>query len=159
MFFPIRCSGKLSDMEELSMLEITSFSNTSTTRIPIDIWSKVIRARNMVKRVTEEEDIVVKELVNMNERLIKEHSLVLCNIVQTKFCAHSNYVQGCLNLLNRRLLLCEISLLSFSENVCKAVIPNLIFLNSCMYKDLSVLNSDDQHHDLQLGPDSLSSDE
>ena len=152
----------VSDMEELSMLEITSFSNTSTTRIPIDVWSKEIRASNMVKRATEEEDIVIKELVNMNERLIKEHSLVLFNIEQTKLCAHSNYIQGCLNLLYRRLLLCEISLLSFSENVClhhKPVIPNLIFLNSCMYKDLSVLNSDDQHHDLQLGPDSVSSDE
>ena len=123
----------VSDMEELSMLEITSFSNTSTTRIPIDVWSKVIRASNMVKRATEEEDIVMKELVNMNERLIKEHSLVLFNIEQTKLCAHSNYIQGCLNLLYRRLLLCEISLFSFSKNVClhhKAVIPNLIFLNT-----------------------------
>lgn len=150
------------DMEELSMLEITSFANTSITKIPIDVWSKVIRASNMVKRATEEEDIIMKELINMNERLIKEHSLVLINIEETKLCAHSNYVQGCLNLLYRRLFLCEISLLRFSENVCshhKAVIPNLIFLNSCMYKDLSVSNSDDQHLDLQLGPDSLSSDE
>ena len=96
----------------------------------------------------------MKELVNM---LIKENWLVLCNTEQTKLC-----VQSCLNLLYRRLLLCEVSLLSFSENVCshhKAVIPNLIVLNSCMYKDLCVLNSDDQHCDLQLGLDSLSNDE
>ena len=75
------------DMEELSMLEITSFANTSITKIPIDVWSKVIRASNMVKRATEEEDIVMKELVNMNKRLIKEHSLVLINIEETKLCA------------------------------------------------------------------------
>ena len=44
----------------------------------------------------------MKELVNMNESLIKEHLLVIINIEETKLCAHSNYVQGCLNLLYRR---------------------------------------------------------
>ena len=71
------------------MLEITSLANTSITKIPIDVWSKVIRTSNMVKRATEEEDIIMKELINMNERLIKEHSLVLINIEETKLCALS----------------------------------------------------------------------
>ena len=51
-------------------LEISSFANTSTIKIPISVWSKLIRSSNMVKRATEEEEMVMKELVTMNERLI-----------------------------------------------------------------------------------------
>ena len=64
------------NMEELSSLEISSFANTSTIKIPISVWSKLIRSSNMAKRATEEEEMVMKELVTMNERLIYEHSLV-----------------------------------------------------------------------------------
>ena len=87
------------NMEELSTLEISAFANTSTIEIPISVWSKLIRSSNMVKRATEEDEMVMKELVTMNERLIYEHSLVLKYIKQIKSCAHSDYVQGCLNLL------------------------------------------------------------
>lgn len=151
------------NMEELSTLEISSFANTSTIKIPISVWSKLIRSSNMVKRATEEEEMVMKELVTMNERLIYEHSLVLKYIKQTKSCAHSDYVQGCLNLLYRRLLLCETAVLYFSENVHslhKAVTPNLILLKNSSYNSIigqSTLIVDNQHSDLE--PDSSSSDE
>ena len=125
------------NMEELSTLEISSFANTSTIKIPISVWSKLIRSSNMVKRATEEEEMVMKELVTMNERLIYEHSLVLKYIKQTKSCAHSDYVQGRLHLLYRRLLLCETAVLYFPENVHslhKAVTPNLILLKNSFTK-------------------------
>ena len=77
----------------------------------------MIRASSLVKKASEEEEMVVSELAMMNERLIDEHSLVLRNIQQKKTCTPSNYVQGCLNLLYRRLLLCETALLCFSEKV------------------------------------------
>ena len=123
----------------------------------------------------------------MNERLIYEHSLVLKYIKpsspnlsgyhvfppiwtissidtkQTKSCAHSDYVQGCLNLLYRRLLLCETAVLYFSENVHSlhiAVTTNLILLKNSSYNSIigqSTLIIDNQHSDLE--PDSSSSDE
>ena len=107
----------ITDMEELSTLEFSSFANAATVKILIAVWSKVIRASSLVKKASEEEEMVVSELAMMNERLIDEHSLVLRNIQQKKTCTPSNYVQGCLNLLYRRLLLCETALLCFSEKV------------------------------------------
>ena len=127
----------ITDMEELSTLEISSFANAATVKIPIAVWSKVIRASSLVKRASEEEEMVVSELAMMNERLIDEHSLVLRNIQQKKTCTPSNYVQGCLNLLHRRLLLCETALLCFSEKVHlhhKAFIPNLLLLDNSSYQ-------------------------
>ena len=132
----------ITDMEELSTLKISSFANAATEKIPITVWSKVIRASSLVKRASEEEEMVVSELAMMNERLIDEHSLVLRNIQQKKTCTPSNYVQGCLNLLHERLLLCETALLCFSVKVHlhhKAFVPNLLLLDNSSYQGSHII--------------------
>ena len=87
----------VTNLEELASLEISSFAEISTIRIPVHVWSKLIRASNMIKRASEEEEMVKQEL---NTRLIDEHSIVLQHIQVTKSATqYSAYLQGCLTSL------------------------------------------------------------
>ena len=74
----------VTNLEELASLEISSFAEISTIRIPVHVWSKLIRASKMIKRASEEEEMVKQELVTLNTRLIDEHSIVLQHIQVTK---------------------------------------------------------------------------
>lgn len=109
------------NLAELSSLEVSSLGNTSSTlKVPIDVWIKLIRESNMIKRASEEEKMVRKEFITVETSLKEEHALILQHIasIQSASCLSlSRYEHGCVNLLNKRLLLCESSLLTFSKNV------------------------------------------
>lgn len=126
----------ISNLEELSHLEMSSCADISTLMLPIDVCSKLIRTSNMIKRASEEEVMITQELAMLNSQLVEEHCSVLQQIKVMKVSQihqSTSYVQGCLNLLNRRLILCESRLLAFSKTVSpyhKPIIPNLVLLNN-----------------------------
>lgn len=125
----------VTNLEELSSLEVSSLASKSTVTIPIELWMKVVRASNMMRRASEEEQMVKNEFVNLENNMKAEHSTLLQYIaaVPQSSSPNSLYQNGCLNLLKRRLLLCEASLLSFAKCVTPYYtvnIPRLEILGS-----------------------------
>ncbi len=88
----------VSNLEELSSLEVTSLAGNS--KIAIHVWIKVVRANNIKKRSTEEEQMVRSEIKVVEDTLKAEHNLLILNIrdLQVKD-VPSQYHVGCLNLL------------------------------------------------------------
>lgn len=65
----------VSNLEELSFLEVTSLAGNS--KIAIQVWIKVVRASNLKKRSIEEEQMVKSEMKVVEDTLKAEHSLLV----------------------------------------------------------------------------------
>lgn len=109
----------VANLEELSSLEVSSLASKSAVTVPIELWVKVVRASNMTRRASEQEQMVKKEFASLESSMKAEHSILLQYIttIMQRSSPISSYQNGCLNLLKRRLLLCEASLLSFAKSV------------------------------------------
>ena len=105
----------VSNLEELSTLEVASAGNCT---IPIHLWIKVVRACNMKERATEEVKMIMEEIITVANNLKYEHSVISRHIQDIATSdSLSLFQKGCLNLLHRRLLLCESYLITFSRTV------------------------------------------
>ncbi|XP_064385781.1 uncharacterized protein LOC135334499 isoform X1 [Halichondria panicea] len=105
----------VSNLEELSTLEVASAGNCT---IPIHLWIKVVRACNMKERATEEVKMIMEEINTVANNLKYEHSVISRHIQDIATSdSLSLFQKGCLNLLHRRLLLCESYLITFSRTV------------------------------------------
>ena len=105
----------VSNLEELSTLEVASAGNCT---IPIHLWIKVVRACNMKERATKEVKMIMEEINTVANNLKYEHSVISRHIQDIATSdSLSLFQKGCLNLLHRRLLLCESYLITFSRTV------------------------------------------
>ncbi len=136
----------VSNLEELSSLEVTSLAGNS--KIAIQVWIKVVRASNLKKRSIEEEQMVKSEMKVVEDTLKAEHSLLVQNIHDLQ--EPSQYQVGCLNLLNKQLLLSEVSLMNFSETVKKyhsVLLPQFHVIGPDGLFDISTINEDTSTND------------
>lgn len=133
----------VTNLEELSSLEVESLASKSTVTVPIELWVKVVRASNMMKRASEEEQMVNKEFASLENSMKAEHSILLqyVSTVTQSSSPNSLYQKGCINLLKRRLLLCEASLLSFAKSVTSYYTVNI--------PQLEILGSDTHGYDIE----------
>ena len=139
----------IKDLEELSALEISSLPTDPVADVPISLWVKVVRELNLIRRATEEEETVMKEFEAIEKSMKEEHSLIqhhLSSIAQTELYSAS-FRSGCVHLMKRKLLQCEVSLANFSHTVSKHYTVTLPLLQ--------LINCDNQSFDYCLPPSDL----
>ena len=106
----------VANVERVTSLEVDSI--ISSTTVPTELSAKIVRAFGM-KRRADEVEILREEISRILDFYTREHSLLEQHIDD---CINSTdspscFKRGCLNLLYRRLLSCEVTLMHFLNSV------------------------------------------
>lgn len=106
----------VSNVERLTAVEVNSV--VSQTTVPTELSAKIVRICDMKRRAEEEVEMLQEEMSRIVDFYTSEHSLLeqhIDSLMSTT--SPSRFQQGCLNLLQHRLLSFEVSLTSFAHSV------------------------------------------